>query len=159
MKTFVSLGAVVFSIGLAALTSLARSGRPDSGRPHDLEDSLIGAWRLASLEEPDVSGEVHKADCTGMLVFTRDGHLSVQVMYREPPSGHEATPYAPGGYEASFGSYKVEKSAGRFTFHVEGSIVRSLVGKDLPRTFELGAGRLTVRSTDLTERWRAVWER
>ena len=48
---------------------------------------------------------MHKADCTGLLVYTRDGHMSVQVMYRNPQTGGQAGPvqYAQGGYEASFG--------------------------------------------------------
>ena len=56
------------------------------------------------------TGQVHKADCTGMLVFTREGRMSVQVMYRDPQAGTAAGPvqYAQGGYEASFGRYDVD---------------------------------------------------
>ena len=79
---------------------------PPATRPQ----SLIGAWRLVWLEEPGADGTVHKADCTGMLVFTREGRMSVQVMYREPQVGAAAGPvqYAQGGYEASFGRYAVD---------------------------------------------------
>jgi hypothetical protein len=44
----------------------------------------VGAWRLASLETEGADGKIHKADSTGLLVFTQDGHMSVQVMERYP---------------------------------------------------------------------------
>jgi hypothetical protein len=161
MKKLLSLIAMTFSIGLATVAGLARPDRLDSGCSTGLEDQWIGAWRLAWLEEPDASGRIHKADSTGMLVFTRDGHMSVQVMYREPQAGGEAGPvrYAVGGYEASFGVYKIDESAHSFTFHVEGTMVRNLIGRDLVRAFELSGRQLVVRSADATEHWRAVWER
>ena len=161
VNKLLSLIAMTFSIGLAVVAALARPGRLDAGYSTGLEDQWIGAWRLASLEEPDANGRIHKANCTGMLVFTRDGHMSVQVMYREPQAGGEAGPvrYAVGGYEASFGGYKVDESAHNFTFHVEGTMVRSLIGRDLSRAFELSGRQLVVRSADATEHWRAVWER
>jgi hypothetical protein len=100
-----------------------------SGDTASVRDRFVGAWRLASLEEAD--GKAHKADCTGLLVFTRDGHMSVQVMYRDAqPAGQDGTvQYVQGGYEASFGTYEIG-DAHTFTFHVDGAIVRSLIGKD-----------------------------
>jgi hypothetical protein len=74
-------------------------------------------------------------DCSGLFVFTRDGHLSVQVMERNPPAQThaESQQYSQGGYEASWGTYIVDERARTFTFRVEGALVRALVGKDLPR--------------------------
>ena len=112
------------------------------------------------LEEPSANGTVHKADCTGMLVFTREGRMSVQVMYREPQVGTAAGPvqYAQGGYEASFGRYSLDASARTFSYQVEGALVRTLVGKDLKRRFELSGDRLIVSSSDPKEVWRVAWE-
>ena len=124
------------------------------------EDRFTGAWRLVWLEEPDVSGKIHRADCAGLLVYTRDGHMSVQVMYRNPQTAGQSGPvqYAQGGYEASFGTYQVDENTHTFTFHVEGAMVRSLIGKDLARAFELTGKQLVVRSTDPNERWQVAWE-
>ena len=96
-----------------------------------------------------------------MLVYTRDGHMSVQVMCRNPQTGGQPCPvqYAQGGYEASFGSYQVDENSHTFIFHVEGAMVRSLIGKDLPRTYEMSGNRLIVKSTNPNELWRAAWER
>ena len=145
---------VVLAVTVMAQTNEAPSGRSSA------QDRFLGAWRLAALEEPDASGSIHKADCTGLLVYTRDGHMSVQVMYRNPQTGGQAGPmqYAQGGYEASSGTYHIN-NAHTFTFHVEGAMVRALVGKDLPRTYEFSGHRLVVKSTDPNERWRVTWER
>ena len=86
--------------------------------------------------------------------------MSVQVMYRNWQTQGQAGPvqYAQGGYEASFGRYGIN-DARTFTFHVEGAMVRTLIGKDLPRVYEFSGNQLIVRSTDPTEHWRVTWER
>ena len=142
------------SCGLIMQRSLAR----ESGQR--VQERFIGAWRLVWLEEPDADGKVHRADCTGLLVYTRDGHVSVQVMYRNPQPGGQGGPvqYAQGGYEASFGTYRIDEGAHTFTLHVDGAMVRSLIGKDLPRAFEFSGNQLIVTSTDPNEHWRVAWE-
>ena len=95
-----SLGVLsVFTVMITmfGLTLCGSQARTDNQR---IRDRLIGGWRLAGLEEPDANGEVHKADCTGLLIYTRDGHMSVQVMYRNPQPETNARPvqYAQGGY-------------------------------------------------------------
>jgi hypothetical protein len=67
--------------------------------------------------------------------------------------------YAQGGYEATFGRYRVDPSARTFTYHIEGAIIRSLIGNDLVRSFELAGNRLIVKSSNPDERWRVAWER
>ena len=118
-------------------------------------NQLVGAWRLISLEEPGADGQLHKADCAGQFVFTNDGTASVQVMYRSAQTG---SAYAQGGYEASYGSYQIDDSS-TFTFHVEGALVRTLIGKDLKRAVDVSGNRLTVKSTNPNEHWKVVWER
>jgi hypothetical protein len=90
-----------------------------------------------------------------MFVFTRDGKASVQVMYRTAPTGNA---YAQSGYEASYGSYHIDSSS-TFTFHIDGALVRTLIGKDLNRRYEISNNRLIVKSTDANEHWKVVWER
>jgi hypothetical protein len=154
-------GSLVFlALAVATLSGSAVS----RGENRDLDDGIrgrfIGAWRLVWLEEPAADGRVHRADCTGMLVFTGEGRMSVQVMYRNPESGTQSGPvqYARGGYEASFGRYEVDPRNHTFTYHVEGALVRSLLGKDLTRVFELSGEQLIVRSPNRDEHWRVAWE-
>jgi hypothetical protein len=95
-----------------------------------------------------------------MLVFTREGRMAVQVMYRNPQAGTPAGPvqYAQGGYEATFGRYEIDAPSRTFTYQVEGGLVRSLVGKELVRSFELSGNRLIVKSSNPNEQWRVAWE-
>jgi hypothetical protein len=71
-----------------------------------------------------------------MLVYTQDGHMSVQLMY-QASANTLSNGYVLNGHEASFGKYDVDETAHTVTHHVQGSITRGLlVGKDLPRRFE-----------------------
>jgi len=156
VNKLVYFGMVTVFTCLAATTS---SGGQDRDANAVIPDKFVGAWRLAWLEEPDADGKTHKPDCTGLLVYTRDGHMSVQVMYRSAQGGAGAAPlrYAQGGYEASFGRYEID-DAHTFTFHVEGALVRTLIGKDLKRVYELSGNQMIVKSPDPNEHWRVAWE-
>jgi Lipocalin-like domain len=86
--------------------------------------------------------------------------MSVQVMYRNPQAGTNAAPvqYAQGGYEASFGTYKIDERAHNFTYHVEGALVRVLIGKDLVRVYDFSGKQLIMKSYSPNEHWRVAWE-
>ena len=153
-----NFAAVAVAATMAVGGSLSASAQRAS-MPAD-RDRFIGGWRLVSLEEQAADGSVHKADCTGLFVFTRDGHASVQVMYRNIGNAASApSEYSQAGYEATFGRYEVKEESKTFTFHVEGALVRSLVGKDLPRRYEFSGNQLIVRPSSPDEHWRVTWER
>jgi len=147
---------------LLAVVMLA-GGAPSDSQDRDalarIPEQFIGAWRLVSLEVTDADGKVHRGDSTGMFVFTREGRLAVQVMDRTPPAVPHAGPeqYAQGGYEATFGRFEVDERTHTFTYYVEGALVRTLVGKALPRVYEFKGNQLIVKSANPAERWRAVW--
>ena len=157
MKKLLSLGVVSLLIGI---TTTTLSGSQDRGGNEGLRGRFVGAWRLAWLEEEGADGKIHRADCTGLLVYTRDGHMSVQVMYRNTQAGTNAAPvqYAQAGYEASYGTYQIDVSARTFTYHVEGALVRPLIGKDLTRVYDFSGNQLIVKSSSPDEHWRAAWE-
>jgi len=157
MRKRLSLGLVFLLMGITAATA---SGAQDGGGNDSFRDRFVGAWRLASLDQEGADGKTHTSDSTGLLVFTRDGHMSVQVMDRNPPAQAATGPeqYSQGGYEASFGTYEIN-DAHAFTYHVEGALVRTLIGKDLPRAFEFSGKQLIVKSTRPDEHWKVVWER
>jgi hypothetical protein len=152
MRMKSAVACLALFLALAALPSPVWAATPQ-------REALIGAWRLVSLEEPGPDGILKEADSTGLLVFTRDGRMSVQVMYRDPQPQAAAGPvrYAQGGYEASFGRYEMDERANTFSYRVEGALVRSLVGKYLPRTFALSRGRLVITSSNPDEHWKVTW--
>ena len=123
------------------------------------KEKLIGAWRLAWMEEPGADGNLHRIiNRKGALLYTRDGHMSVQIMFPTSESTL-SNDYVREGYEASFGSYEVDEEAHTVTHHVEGSITQGLVGKALPRLYQFSHGHLIIKSTRPDERWSVMWER
>ncbi len=147
--------------GLGVLAALFISGGVRSGEASG-EKHFVGAWKLAFLEQPGGDGKSHRrTECCGLLVYTADGHMSVQVMESEPqPKGSAGQEqYSQGGYEASYGTYRVDERTHTFSFHVEGALVRTLIGQDLPRKYEFSGNRLIVQSTRPEEKWKVVWER
>ena len=158
MKKRLSLSLVWLFLHMAAVAGLAQSPDANHGHDPDARNPLIGAWRLAWLEQPGTDGQPHRIDCCGMFVFTSDGHASVQVMERNPQASAGTEHYSQGGYEASYGTYEVKESAHTFTFHVEGALVKTLIGQDLQRAYEFSGKQLIVKSTRPDEHWRVAWE-
>jgi hypothetical protein len=155
MRKLLSLGIVILVFATTSISMSAQVKGAHQSGDRNVEGRLVGAWRLVSLEQPGPDGKVQIADCTGLFVFSASGQVSVQVMYRNQRGSND---YAQGGYEASFGRYKIDDSR-TFTFHVDGALVRTLIGKDLKRVYELSGNQLTVTSADPSEHWRVVWER
>ncbi|MGY5780436.1 lipocalin-like domain-containing protein [Rhizobium sp. LEGMi135b] len=118
---------------------------------------LEGAWRLVAIEQPDANGAIMATDVEGLLVFTHDGHMAVQVRNLEP--GHTDSAYSRGGYEASYGTITLDVPNGIFVYRVEGSLVRQLVGQDLPRAYSFMDDQLILTSTRDDEKWRVLWRR
>jgi len=128
---------------------------------HDsAREKLIGAWHLAHIEAPGPDGKpVDIPQPKGMLIYTRDGHMSVQLMY--PQSANtQSNEYVQDGYEASFGSYDIDEATHTLIHHVQGSVTRDLlVGKDLPRVYQFTGDRhLIIRSARADEHWSVTWE-
>lgn len=155
---------IAIAIAGLLMTPAARPHAVPSTSAHPVAagDSLRGAWRLVSLEEPAADGVLRRVDdARGSLIYTANGRMSVQVMFATAPATPSAGPvqYAEGGYEGSFGRYDVDEAAHVVTHHVEGANVRTLVGRDLPRSYRFENGRLVIRSTRADERWSVTWER
>ena len=121
-------------------------------------EKLIGAWRLTSMSGPDGTPMTTGVPI-GMLIYTRDGHMSVQLMYPKSAAAL-SNEYVQNGYEASFGSYDVNDATHTVTHHVQASNTGDrLVGKHLPRVYEFTTdGRLVIRSARPDEHWSVTWK-
>ena len=126
--------------------------------PASDRERLIGAWHLASITGPD-GKPVTTGVPVGMLIYTGDGHMSVQLMYPKS-AGALSNEYVENGYEASFGSYDINEKTHTVAHHVQGANTRDLlVGKDLPRAYQFGTDRrLVIKSTRPDEHWSVTWE-
>src|SRR5947209_446457 len=108
---------------MAAVVSCALA--QDHSAPHSEPDrssdraKLIGAWHLVSITGPD--GKPVQTAPLGMLIYTRDGHMSVQLMYPKADNAL-SNQYVQSGYEASFGSYDVDEARHMVTHHIQGSV-------------------------------------
>jgi hypothetical protein len=58
-----------------------------------------------------------------MLIYTRDGHMSVQLIYPKS-SGALSNEYVEKEYEASFGSSDINEATHTVTHHLQGSKTR-----------------------------------
>ena len=146
--------------GVVALSALsqAQSTEKKGAGLGSAQEKLIGAWHLVSLNAPGADGKMSSvAGLKGTLIYTRDGHMSVQIMY--PPSASTlSNDYVKDGYEASFGSYDVDEAKHTVTHHVQGSITPGLVGKDLTRVYRFSDGQLIIQSARPDEHWSVAWE-
>jgi hypothetical protein len=147
-------------IAATAFTLFAHAQSAEKVSSGGAKEKLIGAWHLVHIDAPGPDGKsVPVPQPKGILIYTRDGHMSVQLMYPES-ANTLSNEYVLNGYEASFGSYDVDETAHTVTHHVLGSNTRDLlVGKDLPRKFEFAAdGYLIIRSARRDEHWSVTWE-
>jgi len=124
MKKLISLGGSDFAYrhGDNDLSRGQDRGGSEGIRARFCRSVAAGLARSARSRRENSQGRLHR-----LFVFTRDGHLSVQVMERNPPRQTPAglSKYSHGGYEATFGTYEVDENAHTFTFHVEGALVRN----------------------------------
>jgi hypothetical protein len=150
---WVAIVAIAGPLPIKSVRSQATSHGSDRER-------LIGAWHLEHIDSPRADGKPSDTpQPVGMLIYTRDGHMSVQLMY--PASANSlSNEYVRSGYEASFGSYTIDERTHTLTHHVQGSVTGdALVGKDLSRIYTLTAdGRLAIRSANPEEHWSVTWQ-
>jgi len=138
----------------------AQSAKTQQAAQISEREKLIGTWHLVHIDSPQPDGKPSDIlQPSGMLIYTRDGHMSVQLMYPKS-ANNQSKQYVLDGYEASFGSYDVDEARHTLTHHVQGSNTRDLlVGKDLPRVYEFTAdGKLVIRSAHADEHWSVTWE-
>ena len=141
-----------------------------------LKDDLAGVWNLVANEfhwSDGESADLYGADAGGMLIYGRQGQMSVQIMRAGRPafalgdfrhsSASEVTA-AFEGYLAYFGSYTVDEAARTVTHAMDGSLFPNWVGQTLTRMVELSGNRLTLRTPPMATMGRTVsgtlvWER
>jgi Lipocalin-like domain len=153
MKTAVCVA--ICMILAAAMPGVSQSDAKESAR-----DKLIGSWRLAWDEEEGADGKMFRPEQAGVIMYTRDGHMAVQIMLPEGTNSKGSNPvkYDRGSYEAYYGTYDVDEAAHTVTHHVQGALVRSLIGKNLTRVYRFEGKQLILKSSRADEHWTIAWE-
>jgi Lipocalin-like domain len=124
-----------------------------------LRDRLIGAWRLVDVVDVPVDGSPgrhpHGDRPVGLILYTPDGYMSVQIMEREraPVSSADWSSLTPReyagearGYFAYAGSFEVDEERETVTHSVEVSLFPGWVGRAQVRVASLDGDRLVLRA-------------
>ena len=142
---------------------------------------LAGAWEMVEEQEIDSKGSVvaRDRDVVGMLVYTPEGRMAVQIMYKHGrPTvsttndvesmglgmghvrwGAEGAQAAIDTYDAYFGTYVVDAQRNRVTHRVIGELRPPGMGANYERQFEFRNDELWLSSPDPAQHWRIVWRR
>jgi hypothetical protein len=115
---------------------------------------------LAWSEDQGSDGKMVRFDQTGIIMYTSDGHMAVQIRTLKPNAAVSSGPvnYEQDGYEGYYGTYEVNEAQHTVTHHVEGALVKSLIGKDLTRVYKFSDHQLVLRSSRSDEHWTICWE-
>jgi Lipocalin-like domain len=122
-----------------------------------LATAILGVWKLKSREDVDAAGRIHVdpflgPNPMGILCFGRS-HFAAQFMKRNR-SGEDNVPQRIGaknntvalnGYDAYFGTYTTDESAGTLTTHIEGSISPANIGDTYVRNVRVLDDELIIR--------------
>lgn len=153
------------------------SGQPSPNAQTPGSPSIVGTWRVVSVETIRPNGEALTEWLgkrpTGTIVYLPSGYMAVQIMRDPRPviagAGYEnATPAekatAMDGYYAYYGTYEVDASSSTVVHNIQASLRPNEVGIRYQRRFELIGDRLTL-TTPPSDRSgeprfnRLVWER
>ena len=123
----------------------------------NLVAAIRGVWKLKSREDVDDTGQIHTdpffgRDPLGILCFG-PSHFAAQFMKRDrarpenvpPPIEGKNNTAAVNGYDAYFGTYSVDESAGTLTTYLEGSISPTNVGNVYVRNVRVVGDELIVQ--------------
>jgi hypothetical protein len=105
-------------------------------------EQIFGVWRLVSLNAIKPNGEATTgwlgAKPTGLLVYDRNGYMSVQIM--SGPRGRSSQ----GQYYAYFGTFEIDEKARTVVHHVHGSLRPDEVGVTYKQDVTLSQDQLTL---------------
>jgi lipocalin-like protein len=122
-----------------------------------LSTRLPGTWLLESRIDVTLAGERHPdpllgEDPVALLIYDRAGHFAAQFMKRDRsspmptgPAGAMNNTQAQGGYDAYFGTYRVDDAKGTVTQSLLGSLSPANVGMVLSRAMEVVGDRLLIK--------------
>ena len=167
---------LVLPLFIASQLGLA-SGQSSSSAQTIGPSSIVGTWRVVSVETVRPSGEVLTEwlgkHPTGTIVYLSSGYMAVQVMRDPRPAiagaGYDgATPAekiaAIDGYYAYYGTYECDIESKTVIHNVQVSLRPDEVGTRYRRHFEVVGDRLTLTTAPYTQSGesrfnRLIWER
>ena len=122
-----------------------------------LSTDLPGTWLLESRIDVTRDGARHPdpllgEDPVSLLIYDRTGHFAAQFMKRDRSTAIQAAAanaknntQAQGGYDAYFGTYRVDDARGTVTQELMGSLSPGNVGMVLTRAMEVNGDSLSIK--------------
>jgi Lipocalin-like domain len=134
----------------------------------NLASKIIGIWMLKSREDVDAEGKILidpflGRDPIGILCFG-PSHFSAQFMKRDRSEKENLSERvqatnntaALNGYDAYFGTYMVDETAGTIATYLEGSISRINIGKTFIREARVVGNELIIQLKTTSVDGRAI---
>jgi|EndMetStandDraft_8_1072994.scaffolds.fasta_scaffold78759_3 hypothetical protein len=121
-----------------------------------LSETLPGTWQLLSRIDVAASGSRRPEPSLGedpvaLLIYDRAGNFAVQFMrrdrsgdVRDGSTGAANNSRAQGGYDAYFGTYRVDDESRTVTQTLVGALSREHVGAVLTRAMDVQGDRLVI---------------
>lgn len=148
---YLALETIAF-LFVCILTTLGYGQRP-------AQLTVVGTWHFVRIESPSPDGKPSEAARpTGLLIYTADGHAAVQLMY---PLTSLQNEFVHDGYEATFGTYDLDRERHQLVYHIQASATRErLVGTSETLHYDLPDSRhMIIRPTRADQHWSVIWER
>ena len=153
-------GALLVLLALIPARPLTAAGEQPTPRA---AAQLVGGWSLDSRVTTLADGTVRPdpglaAAPHGVLIYDRFGHVAAQLSRQgrtvamlpeecraaEQVRGTDDTAQTILGYDAYFGTYTVDETAGVVTHHLDSALFPGDIGKSIKRRFQLAGDTLTI---------------
>ena len=157
-------GAVCFLVAAFVIGFPALRDRAQAKPGETAVERLVGSWSLESRVTTTTDGTVLtdpglSATPRGLLIYDRSGHVAAQLSRAgrtvemladecrdaQKIKGTGDTAQTILGYDAYFGTYSVDETAGIVTHHLDSALFPGDIGKSITRRFVLAGDTLNIR--------------
>ena len=156
------MGAALLLICNFGTAQNASTPEPAASAP-SVRAQLIGSWRLVSRQSRKANGEIERdrglsETPLGILVYDQSGHVAAQLSRRDrtvamlpeecqtaiTTKGTPDTAQTILGYDAYFGTYRINEHDGTVIHHLEAALFPGDIGKDIQRHFTISGDQLKI---------------
>jgi hypothetical protein len=188
-RTILRLSGIKYTLALLLALGLPHADAPVAAAQEpttsgtSVRARLVGSWHLVSRQSRRTDGKLEpdpglSTVPLGILIYDESGHVAAQLSRRDrsvdmlgeecqaaaTTKGTPDTAQTILGYDAYFGTYKIDEQAGTVTHHLEAALWPGDVGKDIDRHFTLSGDQLTITFNTTTREGvkvtrTLIWER
>jgi hypothetical protein len=133
-------------LSLSVITALGLTLLPGGvlAQQKSLKEQIVGAWILTSVYDQGQDGKKNEPwgpNVAGALQFSPTGRFSLQIMSANRDKSASKNPRTPVGQAVGyFGSYSVDETAKKITYHIERATFPQWDGIDRSATVETVTG-------------------